>query len=365
MSNSCPATGNSFCAWNAGEDWSETIDGFSGRWVVRNDQSCWGAVASNMIRYISGRDYYHQWMYVDGVPTTLSDNGTSFWHEGGDIIGAALDYQGYLYHSLWADDMLASAWLYTSYDPMEWIETRVERGKPIGASFKGDGFAGHTFTIYGIDRSSSRLLIADSDSDYDDKDLHWRSYWRERYSDFSEMIKIDFSGDGRGREMNTFTSFSTRRWIGSGVGGDDWINDWHMAFPLIGPWSGDSDSAVCEIIMDRPGVCRVTQTGATSTRLVLYGDPSHLEVTNTGALSVRTFMMRKTPELDVNGFFLTESQACVDGTVTLGQGGEWWTGCEGYNFIGAGTTGTLNQRAGYLDNWNLVLGHEASTGTGY
>ncbi len=332
-----------------GEDWSDTVNGVAGYWDVSHDYSCWAASANNLAMTISGVNRYYDWMYREGVPTPYSDNGTTFWYEGGDQPTYALDYDGWTNYTLWPDEPASSWW---ATNPQWDIWSALREGSPVAVSVEWDLTARHAFTVYGIDMVNHKLWIVDSDSDSNGSEPYWMDY-RFADSDIAGgFFQINWGG---WYDMGVLTMLPARYW--QIVTGGDWGT---------GSWASEYDDCDIRVIqgMIQHTPCVVTVTDARqATRLVIRDDRYKeglvtLDVRPTGALNLKTLMMRDNCTINVEGDLYVGWQQTIDGLVTVKPGGTWRSPM-GTVIVGTQALGALvDQTGGTTEAWTAILGYE-------
>ncbi|MBN2582047.1 MAG: PEP-CTERM sorting domain-containing protein [Planctomycetes bacterium] len=332
-----------------GEDWSDTVNGVAGYWDVSHDYSCWAASANNLAMTISGVNRYYDWMYREGVPTPTSDNGTTFWYEGGDFPSYALDYDGWTNYTIWPDEPASSWWV----NNPEWdIWSALREGSPVSVSVEWDLTARHAFTVYGIDMINKKLWIVDSDSDANGSEPYWMDY-RFADSDIAGgFFQINWGG---WYDMGVLTMLPARYW--EMVTGGDWGT---------GSWASSYDDCDIRVIqgMIQHTPCVVTVTDARqATRLVIRDDRYEeglvtLDIRPTGALNLKTLMMRDGCTINVEGDLYAGWQQTIDGLVTVKPGGSWRSPM-GTIIVGVQQLNALvDQTGGTSEAWTAILGYE-------
>ena len=123
----------------------------------------------------------------------------------------------------------------------------------------------------------------------------------------------DEAGNSRWFDMNTFTSFMTRRWNNMEDG----------RFGREANWSGDKDWEVWEISLFgswNSATVRITDNQS-ATRLVLKDQGINLIIEPGASLALRTFMLTDQARLDIHGQLRVADQQTIDGNVYLWPGG--------------------------------------------
>ena len=159
--------------YDPGELWSD--EEYPG-WIYTDDDSCWMAVASNIVQYLGGGDWYYDWAY-NGIYSGLLGQKT-FETIGGD----AKDLLESLGHTT---RNIGGTWeYYTGWhgnNPADWMLAEIQQGSPLKAGIgivKSGPYPDtkHAITVYGIDTTNETIVFADSDTDYLGNDIQTRDY---------------------------------------------------------------------------------------------------------------------------------------------------------------------------------------------
>ncbi|MGB2823127.1 MAG: hypothetical protein WBF17_19235, partial [Phycisphaerae bacterium] len=312
---------------NFPESWSwRDSRGWLWRWG--KDASCWAGASSNILRYVTGEpSQYHEWVYENDY----NGRWDHTWQQGDGTIDP-MHAEGYDTDSAgasggeWGSNPL--------YEMEDWLDDGLvmtlgvtdHNGDEINAS-------SHIITCYGIDRTHRTITIACSDSEYND-------HINDRYDpavavrtfDFTYGPFVDANGDpyvdGDGvpftrpdgtplenvlhihdystglYRVNSYVSFVTNDWEGSGTGGNadmagsatDWHDggNWSTGHVPAGHPDGDfgstyDDSRLPKVAFTNAGLVRVSTSDAEATRLIIRNPLSHVQVTPTGDLELGTF----------------------------------------------------------------------------
>ena len=251
-----------------GDPWSEAYDSYYTHQL--DDYSCWMASAANILQYLGLANSYNSWAYDVGVNVS----GTWKTFDDAGLQEEALNFAGYTpvnIHSL----PLVGWWLQS---PVDWIETRLTQALPVGLGMMISGRpVGHALTIYAIDRTFSRMQVADSAQDPG-------AYSWYDYSWDGTSLTLDYNS-AYGSDTWAITYLSVTRpneWHGSGGGGAS--SDWDMP----GNWSVGScptDKDPVEIAFSSAGHLDVSGS-ASACRLRAYGAGGTLHVQSGANLHV-------------------------------------------------------------------------------
>ncbi len=148
--------------YTPGEEYAESEQPEWAHPSSSSDDSCWMAVANNMIRNYGGDDHYQDWAFNAGI---RHDSETLTFANEGDVRWALKD-AGYQYsHGAKGPACWMSAGVLDRIGTAEtWISKRLSEGSAVGIGIIGTDID-HGVTIYSIDTDNKTITIADSDND--------------------------------------------------------------------------------------------------------------------------------------------------------------------------------------------------------
>jgi len=324
------------------EDAAET---WPAPWDGGDDLSCWAATASNLVRYVSGYDRYHAWMYIEGC-----DGKT--WVNGG-FVDRGLENDGYAARFIVEDANKK----YLTVNPVQWCVDRLSEGLPIGLSMYSPSagthaVGGHAVTLWGIDTNTNTLYTSNSDGDphfstgnYTWQDNEWHIVWP--------------SG---GWNYLSAATFDTYDWQGSGTGGDTsmsgpttlWSN------PANWPTTVPNAQHLPKLEFANVGVVNV-DAFAQGLKCIVKGAATKLAINGSGHLSVRSIHTMDNGEIEVNNGLLNADYEIINESLMDINGGV--VSCGNRMYVGADATATVHHTGGSVGTNALYLGH-STTGHG-
>ncbi|MCE5326656.1 MAG: PEP-CTERM sorting domain-containing protein [Planctomycetaceae bacterium] len=316
---------------DAGENW--------GTWKADIDDSCWAATASNMIRTIGGGDYYHRWMYVDGM---LSRDGsfTADWTRTGSI-GTPLIRSGY--RIVEASTGQDYAW---TGSPVQECMDLLRQGLPLGMTVPG-----HAFSVVAI--TADTMTFGHSDADEDGLDYVTHSYTFE-----NDRWRLDWDGNGNFDNLVGYTSFAAVKWTGAGTGGvtDEGIAQtstrWEQAANWVGGQGPDA-SALAVVEFANGGLLHIS-SNVYAQKVTLLGQQTSAQLHAEGSLHLGALQVSESARLDaIDSRIFLDGDLISDGFVSLSN---TTTTASGAARVGVNGSGSIDQGGGSLSTGEMLIG---------
>ncbi len=245
-------------------------------YTYAEDNSCWLASASNLVRYVGGGDWYYVWGYSAGVwdPTTFT---IKTFDEGGDP-KVAIESLGY-------NAIQISGWSGWSVSPEWWIYDRLNTGTPVSVGVYNENIGlAHALTVYAIDTSARTITIADSDQDfgytYSPEDFKTVSY----YWNGSEF-KVHYSDSSSWDTVKSATCIDTTGqvtyWYGAGTNGDDSTTGTSTMWTNPANWSiGHAPMLNDQVYLATTNGGKISIDCEAKADLIYMSGPAEIELTN-------------------------------------------------------------------------------------
>jgi len=348
---------NSSGSYDAGEPTSDSlaadIDGdhredaaetWAAGWSGGQDESCWAAAASNVLRYASGSDRYHAWMYTEGCDGKTWANGG--WSQ------RALQHDGYASQSVERDANNQ----YLTVNPIEWCKARLSEGLPLAIAMHGPSGGGHAVTMWGIDDSTQTMYFSDSDSDPGGD-----HFYTEDYTWQNNEWRIVWPGGGW-QYLSAATTFATNNWQGSGTGGDTSMSGATTQWRNAANWTDGvpDDLHVPKLEFDHVGVVNIDGF-AQSLKCIVKGANTKMAINGNGGVSARSVHVMDGGEIESSAGYLTADYEIINEASMDINGGAVSSGTRMY--VGADATATVDHTGGSVGTDLLYLGHR-TTGHG-